>query len=72
MDVRITAIRPFDSDANVKLAALDVTNEDGDVYNVIVTWESALVLEPVMDSGEVIEIPNWLLLPFPLFDDPDA
>ena len=72
MKARITAIRPFDSYADVELVSLDLTNDEGAVFNVIVSAESTEVLIPVMESDEVRDVPDWLLLPFPLFDPVDA
>ena len=64
MKVIISAIRPFDSECLVSLAALDVQTEDGDIFNVIAAADTALtLLRPMMDSGAVVEVPDWDLLP---------
>jgi len=73
MKVIISSIRPFMSDCRVGLAALDVQTEDGDLFAVIVAADTALtLLRPLMDSGSVLDVPDWLLLPFPLFDPVDV
>ncbi len=72
MNVIITEMRSMDFDTRVDLAALDVQTEDGDLFNVIVSADTALtLLRPLMDSGSVFDVPDWLLLPFPLFDPDD-
>ena len=72
MRIKLTNIRPFQSDANVELAALDVENDAEETFNVLVTAGSAAILESILESGEVTDVPDWLLLPFPLFDPVDA
>ncbi len=72
MNVIITEMRSMPSDTRVDLAALDVQTEDGDLFNVIVSADTALtLLRPLMDSGAALDVPDWLLLPFPLFDPDD-
>ncbi len=72
MNVIIAEMRSMPSDTRVDLAALDVQTEDGDLFNVIVSADTALtLLRPLMDSGAVVDVPDWLLLPFPLFDPDD-
>ncbi|MEE8478225.1 MAG: hypothetical protein V3U47_00005 [Acidimicrobiia bacterium] len=72
MKVIISAIRPFDTDSRVDLAALDVQTEDGDIFAVIVSADTAAtLLQPLMDAEAVVEVPDWGLLPWPLYLDPD-
>jgi len=72
MKVIISAIRPFDTECRGDLAALDVQTEDGDIFAVIVSADTALtLLQPLMDSGAVVDVPEWSLLPFPLYFDSD-
>ncbi len=72
MNVIITAMRSMNSDARVDLAALDVQTEDGDLFNLIVSADTALtLLRPLMDSGAVVDVPEWSLLPVPLYFDLD-
>ncbi len=72
MNVIITEMRSMDFDTRIALAALEVQTEDGDLFNLIVSADTALtLLQPLMDSGAVLDVPDWLLLPFPLFDPDD-
>ncbi len=72
MNVIITEMRSMDFDTRIALAALEVQTEDGDLFNLIVSADTALtLLQPVMDSGAALDVPDWLLLPFPLFDPDD-
>ena len=62
----------MDFDTRIALAALEVQTEDGDLFNLIVSADTALtLLQPLMDSGAALDVPDWLLLPFPLFDPDD-
>jgi hypothetical protein len=72
MNVIITEMRSMDFDTRIALAALEVQTEDGDLFNLIVSADTALtLLQPLMDSGAALDVPDWLLLPFPLFDPDD-
>ncbi len=72
MNVIITEMRSMDFDTRIALAALEVQTEDGDRFNLIVSADTALtLLQPLMDSGAALDVPDWLLLPFPLFDPDD-
>ncbi len=72
MNVIITEMRSMDFDTRIPLAALEVQTEDGDLFNLIVSADTALtLLRPLMDSGAALDVPDWLLLPFPLFDPDD-
>ncbi len=72
MNVIITEMRSMGFDPRSALAALEVQTEDGDLFNLIVSADTALtLLQPLMDSGAALDVPDWLLLPFPLFDPDD-
>ena len=72
MEAVITSIRPFDSHCRIKLSALDIQNEDGETFGVIVSADTAqVVLEPLMQSGEIINVPEWSLTIWPLYFNPD-
>ncbi len=72
MKAVITSIRPFDSHCRIKLSSIDIQNEDGETFGVIVSADTAhVVLEPLLHSGEIIDVPDWALTIWPLYFDPD-
>ncbi len=60
---------PFHSPGFDSLAVLNLENEEGDAYSILITKESQVILEPVIEYGEYRDIPEFVLLPHQLVED---
>jgi DNA-directed RNA polymerase specialized sigma24 family protein len=68
MKVRMTHTWPFHSPGSVNLAVLDLENEEGDAYSIVITKETQAILKPGIEYGEYRDIPDFVLLPYQLGD----